>query len=288
MSDARIVDQGYRRYEGRRRGTSGAVLSLAKHSVLRALGLRRAAWTKLLPLASVVIAYLPAAVFVGVTTLIPNRARENLDLPTYHDYYGFITAAIILFVALVGPELLCTDRRNGMLGLYLASPLNRRTYLLAKVLAMVPVLSFVTFGPPLLLLVGFTAADAGPTGVGDFLVVLLRITAASVVISTIYTGLAFAVSSLTDRRAVASGGIILILLATNAATGTLVGVAGADKHLLLTNLFYVPFELVQRIFGQPGIAPEVGTPVLALAQVAWTIALGAVVWLRYESFTVTR
>src|SRR4051812_20732822 len=182
MSDARIVDQGYRPYEGPRRGLRGAVRSLAWHSVLRALGMRRTAWAKLLPIASIGIAYLPAAVFVGVAAILPQRVRDQANIiPTYAEYYGFITAAIVLFVALVGPEVLCPDRRNGMLGLYLASPLDRRTYLLAKVLAVVPVLALVTLGPPLLQLVGLTLADAGPGGIGDFLLVFLRIGIAAVV-----------------------------------------------------------------------------------------------------------
>ena len=36
-------------------------------------------------------------------------------------------------LAFVAPEALCTDRRTGMLGLYLASPLTRDSYLVAKV-----------------------------------------------------------------------------------------------------------------------------------------------------------
>src|SRR5439155_23807774 len=167
VSDARIIDQGYRPYEGPRRGRAGAVRSLAWHSVLRALGLRRTPWAKILPFASVVIAYLPAAVFVGVAVLVPKRVRDQANvLPTYHGYYGFITAAIVLFVALVGPEVLCSDRRNGMLGLYLASPLDRGSYLFAKVLAVLPVLGLVTLGPPLVPLVGLTIANAGPEGFG--------------------------------------------------------------------------------------------------------------------------
>ena len=125
MSDARILDRGYRRFDGPRRGRWGAVRSLARYSVLRALGLRRTPWAKLLPIASVLIAYLPAAVFVGIAALLPDQIQRQTDIiPTYAEYYGFITAAIVLFVALVGPEVLCPDRRNGMLGLYLASPLS--------------------------------------------------------------------------------------------------------------------------------------------------------------------
>ena len=289
MSDARIVDQGYRPYDGPRRGRRGAVLSLAWHSVLRALGLRRTAWAKLLPLASVLIAYLPAAVFVGVAVLVPRHVREQTRLlPTYHGYYGFITAAIVLFVALVGPEVLCSDRRNGMLGLYLASPLDRGSYLLAKVLAVLPVLGLVTLGPPLLLLGGLTVADAGPTDLGGVLLVLVRIVASAFVIAAAYTALSLAASSLTDRRAVASAGIILTLFASSVASHTLVERAGANEHVLLLDLFFVPFELVQRVYGVVGDRPGIATWQLAAAEAAWTVACGALLWWRYQRLTVTR
>ena len=65
-SDARIVDRGYRRYEGPRRGGAGAYRSLVVHSAQRALGLRRPATAKILPVLSVFIAYVPAIVFVGI------------------------------------------------------------------------------------------------------------------------------------------------------------------------------------------------------------------------------
>jgi ABC-2 type transport system permease protein len=289
MSDARIVDQGYRRYEGRRLGVRGAVRSLAWHSVLRALGLRRPAWAKLLPIASVGIAYLPAAVFVGVAALLPDRVREQVDIiPSYAEYYGFITAAIVLFVAIVGPEVLCPDRRNGMLGLYLASPLDRRTYLLAKVIAVLPVLALVTLGPPLLQLVGLTLADAGPGSISEFVIVFLRIGLAAVVISAAFTALSMAAASLTDRRAVASAGLILLLFATSVGTTQLVEVGGADPHVLLTNLFFLPFELVQRVYGEPGAHPSIATATLAAAEAGWVLIGAAVVWLRYKSLLVTR
>ena len=69
VSDARIHDQGYRRYDGPRLGTRHAVRSLARHTFQRILGLRRPARYKILPFLSVIIAYLPAAVFIGVCAL---------------------------------------------------------------------------------------------------------------------------------------------------------------------------------------------------------------------------
>lgn len=287
MSDARIVDRGYRAYDGPRRGVPGAVRSLAWHSALRALGLRRSFWAKLLPLASVGIAYVPALVFVGIAALLPEQLVDGTGLlPTYAGYYGFITAAIVLFVALVGPEVLCPDRRHRMLGLYLASPLTRDTYLLAKMLAVLPVLALVTLGPPLLLLVGLTFADAGPGSVGDFAVSLARIVAGGLVISAAYTAVSLAAASLTDRRPVASAGVILVLLISSVATAALVA-SGADQRLFLLNLLAVPFELVQRIYGETG-EMEVSTLELVLANLAWTIGAAALLRSRYQRLRITR
>jgi ABC-2 type transport system permease protein len=289
MADARIVDRGYRPYDGVRLGRAGAIRSLARHSMTRALGLRRTAWAKLLPIASVLIAYLPAAVFVGIAALLPDQIRRQNDIiPSYSEYYSFITAAIVLFVAIVGPEVLCSDRRNGMLGLYLASPLDRTTYLLAKVLAVLPVLGFVTLGPPIVQLVGMTLADAGPGSAGDFALVLVRIVLAAVVVSVAYTALSLAAASLTERRAFASAGIILLLFATSITTTQFVEVSGANAHLLLLNLFFLPFELVARVYGEAGSYPEIATATLAAAEVAWVALGAAVVWLRYRRLTVTR
>ena len=287
MSDARILDRGYRPYDGPRLGVAGAVRSLAWHSALRALGLRRSFWAKLLPLASVGIAYIPALVFVGIAALLPEQLVDGTGvLPTYAGYYGFISAAIVLFVALVGPEVLCPDRRHRMLGLYLASPLTRDTYLLAKVLAVVPVLALVTLGPPLLLLVGLTFADAGPDGFGDFLLALVRIVGGGLVISAAYTAVSLAAASLTERRPVASAGVILVMLISGVATAALVD-SGADEHILLFNLFAVPFELVQRIYGESGDT-AVSTVALIGANLVWTLGAGALLRSRYQRLRITR
>ena len=288
MSDARILDRGYRRYDGPRLGARGAVGSLARQSALRALGLRRTFWAKVFPLLSAVIAYLPATVFVGLAALFPDELLDpDAVIPGYGEYYSFITAAIVVFVALVGPEVLCPDRRDGMLGLYLASPLTRDTYLLAKALAVVPVIGIVTVGPPLLLLVGRTFADAGPETPLDFLSVLLRVVVSGFAISAAYTAISLAAASLTDRRAVASAGVILLLLVSSVASGVLVDLGGDDR-LLLLNLFLLPFELVQRIYGELGTQPQLSTAELVAANVAWTVGAGVLVRERYRRLQVTR
>ncbi|MGN6693010.1 MAG: ABC transporter permease, partial [Aquihabitans sp.] len=62
--DAQILDRGYRKYDGPRTGVRGAVRAVVLHSGQRALGMRRSVWAKILPVATIGFAYLPAIVFV--------------------------------------------------------------------------------------------------------------------------------------------------------------------------------------------------------------------------------
>jgi ABC-2 type transport system permease protein len=289
MSNARIYEQGYRRYDGERLGVSASIASLAVHSMRRGLGLRRTFWAKLLPIATVFIAYVPAMVFVGIAALIPEEITNEVDaIPDYADYFGNITIAIVLFVSIVGPEVLCADRKNGMLGMYLASPLTRETYLVAKVLGVAPVLLLVTLGPELLLLIGRSLVDQGPESVVDFLIVLVRVLAAGTVLSAIYTAVSMAAASLTDRRAFASAGVILLLSLSAAVTGVLVEDADADVALYLLNLGFLPMELVARIFGETGSEPSLPTVSLVLAFLLWIGGSTGIVWWRYRKLTIAR
>lgn len=285
---ARILDQGYRRYDGERRGVGGAVRAVHRAAVQRALGLKRSARFKVVPLLVAVLSFLPAIVFVGAVALLPARFRDELPFG-YSDYYGYITAAIVLFVSFVTPEVLCTDRRTGMLGLYLAGPLDRLRYLLAKAAAVATVLAVVTLGPTLLLLIGFTLADTGPSGPLDAARTLLRIVASAAVVDIWYTTLSLAVSSLTDRRAFASAGIILTVLVSSAVVNALVE-NGLSAQLRLLDLFGLPFDLVRRIYGEQGdgAISELSTASMAVAATALVgVFVGVLAW-RYRRLEVAK
>lgn len=294
---ARILDRGYRRYEGPQRGLRGAIRSLALQTMQRALGIRRSFWAKVFPLLSVFIAYVPAIVFIGVSVLFKDQLdqailRGNREiLPSYGAYYGFVWAAILVFVAFVAPEVLCTDRRNGLLGLYLASPLNRDTYLSAKALAVAGAISLVTLGPPLLYLLGLTLNGRGPDGFDRFLSVLGRTLLAGVVVAMLHVSLSFAVASTTTRRAAASAAIIMILLASSIFSEVLVNAGGLDERLLVFDILFLPFELVFRIFGEghvDGPFAELSTATIVGAYAAWTAGFTAFVRFRYQRIQVTR
>ncbi|MGY6499339.1 MAG: ABC transporter permease subunit [Acidimicrobiales bacterium] len=290
MSDgARIVDQGYRPYVGPRHGRWGSVRVVAVHGLGRVLGLRRGLAAKILPLLIITISFLPAATFVGMSALIPRSLIEEGILPSYGEYYGYISAAIVIFVAFVAPDLLCTDRRTRMLGLLLASPLDRTTYLLAKAASALVALSVVTIGPPLLMLIAFSLEGAGPGSFGEWITLFVRIIVAGGAVAGVHTSLAMAASSFTDRNGIASAGILLVLLLSSAVVSVLINGAELPAQIAVFDLLGLPFELVTRIYPDvsPG-RPEMSTALVAGANLAWFVVLSGVVLVRYRRLAVTR
>lgn len=287
MTDARIVDRGYRPYDGPRLGLGASMWSLTRHSAERVLGLRRPARSKVLPLLAAGIAYLPAIVFVGVAAFV-NNAEFRRNLPTYGDYYGFVSAAIMVFVSFVAPEVLCPDRRTGMLGLYLASPLTRDSYLAAKAASVVSVLSLSTLGPPLLMLTAFTLQGLGPSGPGDVVVLLIRMVTAGVMLAVIYTAVSLALSSFTDRRTIASATVIMTLLVSDIVSEVIVDGLHGPAWVRCFDLLAAPFELVLRIYGQIGNQPDVATWALMVSNAAWAAVGFVVLRTRYQRLAVNR
>ena len=289
-ADARILERGYRRYTGTRQGQAHAVRSVIAHTLRRILGLRRPTRSKVLPFLSIVFAYVPAIVFVGIIALFGrfggrNQAREII--PEYSEYYGFIISAIVLFVAFVAPEALCPDRRSRVLSLYLASPLTRMTYLLAKAAAVAIVIAAVTVGPPLLLLLGLMMQSAGPDGPLEVLTVVIRILESGLMLAALYTAISLAIASLTDRRAIAAAATLFVLIGSAIVTATLVEGLGASENLFALNLTGGPLALVTVIYGEGNIA-GVDTWALVLSVAFWTAASAAVAIFRYRKLQVTR
>jgi ABC-2 type transport system permease protein len=281
--EARLFDLGYRRYDGPRREPAWALLRLAIFTARRVLGLGRVARHKVLPAITLAVAYVPALVSVAITVLVGDVVEG--DLITYGEYTFFIGSALALFAALVAPEALCTDRRTGMLGLYLAGPLDRDRYLVAKAAAVLAVMLTITVGPLLFMLIAFLVAGHGPSA-ADTPALLLRILAVGVTTALLYASLSLAVSSFTTRRAAAAVAIVLLLLVPPIVSGTAVESAGAPDELDLVSAPFVAAELSNRIFeetsedGPP--VTEVSTWLIASALAAMVVAGALVCWLRYR------
>jgi ABC-2 type transport system permease protein len=281
--DAQLFDLGYRAYDGPRERPARAILTLAVFTARRVLGLGRGARHKVLPAITLGIAYLPALANVVFAVVADEIAVD--ELITYGDYMFFIGSALALFAALVAPEALCPDRRTGILGLYLAGPLDRNRYLLAKAVGVLAVMLLITVGPLLFMLVAFVLAGYGPS-VGETPELLLRILAAGIATALLYTSLSMAVSSFTTRRAVAAVGVVLVLFVPASVVRPAIDSTGAPDALDLLSFPFVAFDLSYRIFGEQ---PDDDAPVEALA--TWVVAggLGAAVlagalvcWFRYR------
>jgi ABC-2 type transport system permease protein len=286
--DARVFDLGYRRYEDARRDPWSAVGVLALFTARRVLGLGRGGRHKILPALALAVAYVPALVSVVVATVADELQAD--ELISYGEYTFLIGSALVLFAALVAPEALCPDRRTAMLSLYLAGPLDRTRYLLAKGAAVLAVMVVITVGPLLFMLLAFAVAGHGPSA-SETPELVGRILALGVPTAALYASLALAVSSFTTRRAAAAVAIVLLVLVPPVVAGTAIDSAGAPDELDLVSIAFVASDLGYRIFGEtaddrPPIA-DVATWLVAAALALYVLAGAAACWLRYrrsESF----
>lgn len=287
--DARLYDLGYRSYEGPSERPARAILTLAEFTARRVLGLGRGGRHKVLPAITLAIAFLPALFSVAFAVFVSDLVAD--DLVSYGDYMFFIGSALALFAALVAPEALCPDRRTGMLGLYLAGPLDRTRYLVAKGGGVLAVMLLITLGPLLFMLLAFVLAGFGPSAT-ETPALLARIFAAGVVTALLYAALSMAVSSFTGRRAVAAVGVVLLLFVPASIVRPAIESAGAPKQLDLLSSPFVVFELAYRIFGETSEeaepVTELSTWLLASGVGAAVLAGALVCWLRYRRLEAFR
>ena len=281
MSDARILDRGYRKYEGERSGLRGSMRSLTWHTTRSILGLGRPARHKVFPIIVMVVAFVPSLAFLAIAILIGDLGDEVR--PEYWEFFGFSFTAALLFTALVAPEAIVRDRSDGMYALYLSTPLTRPTYLVAKVAAVLGTLSIIVIGPALLAFLGYTVQSLGPDGLASWMWVAARIVVGGVCIGLVYTSVSLAAASLTDRRAFASVAVILLMLGASIAVSVMVDAADMTPYLRLLDPLSTPLELPARLFGDRTFEYEdVATSAVVLANAAWFAAGAAVVAIRYR------
>jgi ABC-2 type transport system permease protein len=287
--DARIFDLGYRSYDGPRERPGRAIVTLAEFTGRRVLGLGRGARHKVLPAITLVIAYLPALFSVVFAVFAQNIGVG--DLVSYGDYMFFIGSALALFAALVAPEALCPDKRSGMLGLYLAGPLDRNRYLAGKWAGVLAAMLLITLGPLLFMLLAFVLAGFGPSA-SETPKLLLQIFAVGIVTALLYAALSMAVSSFTSRRAVAAVSVVLLLFVPAFVVRGAIESAGAPNELDLFSSPFVVEELASRIFGEASNSQdpvtELSTWVVAGGVGAAVLAGALVCWLRYRRLEAFR
>ena len=281
MSDAQILDRGYRRFDGERSGVGGAMRSVAWHTVRSILGLGRTARHKVFPIIVLVVAFVPPIAFLAISVLLGDLGDELR--PEYWEFFGFAFVATIVFVALVAPEAIVRDQRDGMFALYLSTPLSRSSYVVSKVIAVLGTMSLVVLGPPVLWLLGYTFQSQGPEGFFEWFGVMGRLLLAGLIVCIVYTAVSLGVSSLTNRRAFASIAVVFVMLGASIVTNVLVDVAELAENWRVLDPLGVALEIAPRLFGDRSDEyATVSTWLVAAGCAGWTALGGGLLVFRYR------
>jgi ABC-2 type transport system permease protein len=282
---ARLEDTRYARYDGARRAPWLAIVSLARWSAFGALGARKSWRAKFLPVTLTLIALLPAFAVLAIRAIVGQRfANRFPELIPYRQYLTEIGLDVTIFAAILCPELLCPDRRDNVLSLYLSTAVGRLTYVVGKVIAAVVPLLCLTLLPVLVLFVGNTFfADSASGYLADHWGDVFRIIASGLLLAFYVSLAGLAVASFTSRRAFALGGYAALMLIPTFVGATLVNDAGLDKHLQLIMLGRLPIAAARSLYGGNQ------NPEFALAGWWWWAASGVVMaisaaclWWRYR------
>ncbi len=218
-----VYDRGYRPYDGPRGERGAATLALYKASIRRALGLRRPWRQKVAPFVLLAVVTVPAIVNVGVGYVTRDRVANRIEIVNYRDYVG-VSSALLLFVAIVAPDVICPDRRQRVLALMFARPLTGVDYVIAKVGAIASILVAFSLLPQIVLFLGnMLVSDSALDYFRGHLDIVWKVPVAVLLLSVYYAVIGVAISSLTDRRIVAGASMIGLFLFTSITAGVLVG-----------------------------------------------------------------
>jgi ABC-2 type transport system permease protein len=246
-----VYDRGYRPYDGPRGGRRAARFALYRASIRRALGLRRSWRQKVAPFVLLGIATVPAVVNVGVGYLTRDRLAEQVEFITYRDYVG-VSTALLVFVALTAPDIICPDRRQRVLPLIFARPLTGIDYALAKVGAIFSILFLFSFLPQVVLFVGQAlVSDSALDYTTGHLDVMWKVPIAVALLAAFHSVLGVAIASLATRRIVAGVTFVGLFLVTGAVSGILVGdymSASEGSMASLISFLDVPLHLRDLVF----------------------------------------
>jgi ABC-2 type transport system permease protein len=222
QAPAEIFDLGYQAYDGPRTGRGARRAAIWRDGIRVALGLGRGAGAKFAPWLLIALALVPMVVLVIVSAVMTTAEEiaEDFELPSYADYYEYAIVPIALFAAVVAPQLVCPDRRDGVLSLYAARPITTTDYLVSRRLAFFTVAGAAVWLPNAVLFT-WNALDASSTTsfLADEWPVVPRLIAAGALVAAVLTTLALLAASFTTRRAYAAVGTLAVLFIGTAVGG---------------------------------------------------------------------
>ena len=274
-----IHDIGYQRYQGPRLGRGYAVRSLYQHSMRAVFGIGRGAKAKIFPWLIIGIALAFALIAIAVRTL------TDQQLVSYDGYANAMSYPVMMFLAIVAPELVSRDLRDKVLPLYFSRPLGRSDYALTKLAALASAVVLLLGVPQLLMYVGavFSRDNDYLSGAWSELKDLWPGLASAGIYALVLSGLSLLIASLTSRRAFGAAGVVAVFLLSTPIVGILIAIGSPtmQKLAFLAN----PMTMVQGVqdwlFGKPpgdgsdigGFGPVYGLSVAALIAVSVALLL---------------
>ncbi len=293
-----VFDIGYQRYTGRREGRGRSRLAIFKDGLRTALGFGRGARAKILPWFFIgvlsAIALVMAIVAGAAERLGGPGTAERADLPSHSDFYGIASIILFVFAAVVAPELLCPDRRNRVITLYLVRPLSGADYITSRWLAFLVVMLAAAWLPQVILFLGLSMGDPSPAlYLRNHWLDVPRFLGAGAAMAAYTTTLAMLTASFTTRRAYASVFLVgLFIITTPFTVGLAQEIEGAaGQWISMFNLTNIPVHVNDVIFGdvseitEDAPARELGARMLVAWFFIWTLVPGAILWWRYRRLT---
>jgi ABC-2 type transport system permease protein len=290
-----VFDIGYQGYSGVREGRGRSRRAVFKDGLRAALGFGRGARAKILPWFFVFVLSAIAtvmAIVAGAADRIGGAGTaDKMHLPSYSDYNGIASIIMFVFAAVVGPELLCRDKRDGVINLYLVRPLTGSDYIVARWAAFMTVMTAAAWLPQVILFLGLCGGDPKPVVyLAAHWLDIPRFLLAGLAMAAYTTTLALLTASFTSRRAYASVFLVgLFIITTPFTIGLAEEVAGtAGQWISMFNLTNIPVHVNDIIFGEISeITSEAPARLLApwirvAWYFAWTLIPAGVLWSRYR------
>ena len=293
-----VFDIGYQRYTGNREGRGRGRIAIFKDGVRTALAFGRGPKAKVLPwffIAALSVLGLIFSIVAGAAERVGGAGTaEKMNLPSHSDFYGIASIILFVFAAVVAPELLCPDRRHGVISLYLVRPVKGTDYITSRWAAFLAVMLGAAWLPQVILLLGLAGGDPSPM---DYLqkhwLDIPRFLLAGAAMAVYATTLAMLAASFTTRRAYASVFLVGLFVITAPFTvGLSQELKGAvGQWVSMFNLTNIPVHVNDLIFGEvseiTSEAPARTLPAWILIgwYFAWTLVPAAVLWHRYRRLT---
>jgi ABC-2 type transport system permease protein len=285
-----IYDVGYQRYEGVRLGRRHAIWALYIHSLRGVFGIGRSLSSKVGPMGLAAIAFLPAVFQLGVASIAP----AEIEVIRPEDYYFIIEVVLVVFCAVVAPELVGRDQRTQTLSLYFSRALRRQDYALAKFGALTTGMLAITVIPQVMMFVGNGMADDFGDYLRDEWKDLPSIVASAIFLSGLFAAVGLVIAAQTPRRAYSTVGILAAFILTSVVGASIFEAADQDvgRFVLLLSPGHIVQGLTFWFFGAAHEAEsqlaEADLPgvMYAIDAALMTVVMLALLLRRYEKMSL--